>query len=436
MTSRKQNVQAAWVALNKEHKLLDQVLQQGVATLTAKQIGDHYETRFVTKIGERSELPPFLADNDLAILPLSRSNFIVGHFHAFHDLPNFDDELAKPIGGSSLVSLQMRPDSETTSILAALDTNMFDEFLGEHPAKLGIMGRMGTGNFTFKVDGYDKEISVVGSQMEIDAGIETPQSIAVIEAKSTEVGSFLVRQLYYPYRSWSQRVGALRKIRPVFLTVSNDRFRLIEYRFTDPGVYSSIEEIRHETFQLVDSLISPKTANELLLAPIAPVTQGVPYPQADRVDRIVSLLVSIEDAGGSIYKEDVATQQVFHSRQADYYMNAAKYLGYVEVLDETQQIYGLTPQGAAIVAAAPALRTHHLAERLLRDPVVREVFLAVRRAPGYRSSKPLVAAAKTKIEALVSDGAIQGVGTDSTAGRRAGTMVAWALWVSDHVKWS
>ena len=145
MTSRKQNVQAAWVALNEEHKLLDQVLQQGVATLTAKQIGDHYETRFVTKIGERSELPPFLADNDLAILPLSRSNFIVGHFHAFHDLPNFDDELAKPIGGSSLVSLQMRPDSETASILAALDTNMFDEFLGEHPAKLGIMGRMGTG---------------------------------------------------------------------------------------------------------------------------------------------------------------------------------------------------------------------------------------------------------------------------------------------------
>ncbi len=436
MTSRKQNVQAAWVALNEEHNLLEQVEQKGVATLTAKQIGDHYETRLVTKIGERSELPPFLADNDLAILPLSRSSFIVGHFHAFHDLPDFDDEVAKPIGGSSLVSLQMRPDSETASILAALDTNMFDEFLGEHPAKLGIMGRMGTGNFTFKVDGYDKEVSVVGSQMEIDAGIETPQSIAVIEAKGTEVGSFLVRQLYYPYRSWSQRVGALRQIRPVFLTVSNDRFRLIEYCFTDPGVYSSIEEVRHETYRLIDSVVSPKTANELLSTPLLPVTQGVPYPQADRVDRIVSLLVSIDDAGGSIYKEDVATQQVFHSRQADYYMNAAKYLGYVEVLDEAEQIYGLTAEGSAVVAAGPALRTHQLIERLLRDPVVREAFVVVRQAPADRNSTPLVAAAKTAIEALVNSGAIQGVGTDSTAGRRAGTMAAWARWVSDHVNWS
>ena len=189
--------QSAWVELNKEFNLLSLVERSGVAKLTAAQIRKHREPRLLTKIDEQTALPPFLAENDLAILPTSRSEFLVGHFKAFYELPDLIDQDAKPFKNSGLASLQpgVRPNSEATGILAAIDAGIFSDFIEESPTTLGVMGRMGSGNFIFNIGGYDEKIHVSGSQIEIDAGIESVSSLMLVEAKATQQKSFLVRQL-------------------------------------------------------------------------------------------------------------------------------------------------------------------------------------------------------------------------------------------------
>jgi hypothetical protein len=438
MTENSQSTknQVAWLAMNNEYGLLDQVGQRGVATLTADQIIKYRETRLLTKIDERTQLPPFLRDNDLCILPTSRNSFLVGHFEAFADLPNLTSQKPKPISDSDLLTLQLRHNTESSGILVAIDTGMIESFLHEAPAKLGIIGRMGSGSFTFKVAGYDKLIAVNSSQIEIDAGIETPKSVVIMEAKASERGSFLIRQLYYPWRTWSEKIGKKKDVRPVFLVISNDRFSLVEYQFTDLNVYSSIELVRHETFQLIASVVTPAVVDALLRHPLLPVNNNVPYPQADSFDRIISLLVSMDESDGTLYKDDVAAQQVFHKRQADYYLNAAEYLGLVEERDRKSQLYGLTVLGTSVVSAGPALRSRLLIERLLADPVIRPVFGLARQHPITPRSSEVHQEAEKVIRTLMKSGQITNLDpTKSTPERRAKTLVAWCAWIVEHVQW-
>ena len=58
------------------------------------------------------------------------------------------------------------------------------------------------GNYVF--DGAEN-IEVHNSQIEIDAGYEGLQKLALIEAKRDLSIDFLVRQLYYPFRTWKDR---------------------------------------------------------------------------------------------------------------------------------------------------------------------------------------------------------------------------------------
>jgi hypothetical protein len=425
--------QAAWLAIESDCDLLQQVEANGIARLSIADIKKHREPRLLTSLGEYSSLPPFLRDNGLSILPSSTRSFYVGRFQAFHDLPDLSNEVAQLVGRSDLATLRLRPNSEATGILAALDTGMFEDFLGETPARLGIMGRMGSGKFSFRVQGYAGDLQVESSQIEIDAGIETPSSVALVEAKATEPRSFLIRQLYYPFRTWTDKLKGEKGIRPIFLLINNDRFSLVEYRFEMANVYSSVQLVRHKTFMLSDSQVPEVQFEDALAMPPLAITKGVPFPQADSLDRIVSLLTSMYESEGEIYKEDVATQQVFHERQADYYLNAAKYLGLVEEPPGASQLFRLTPDGRSVVESDVESRSRHLAIRLLRDPVVREVFLAISVGGIDPTSNEATRSAMSAIQNRIDSGEIEGVEAASTVGRRAQTIVAWCRWLLDHI---
>jgi len=221
-------------------------------------------------------------------------------------------------------------------------------------------------------------------------------------------------------------------VRPIFLTVSNDKFRFIEYEFTEPGVYSSIREVRRCSYQLSDSKVPESSFRALMAAPIAEVTRGVPYPQADSIDRIVSLLIFISESDGSVFKEDVAAQQVFVKRQADYYINAARYLGFVKE-DPAGQTYFLTQTGIDVVESGPSRRTGILLQRITSDPVVRQILTEGPTTSAWISSSAINVGIAS-IRGLIDDGKIQGVGEQSTIERRAQTMAAWAYWSLEHIQ--
>ena len=88
---------------------------------------------------------------------------------------------------------------------------------------------------------------LINSQIEIDGGYEGDSSLNLIEAKNYISDDFLIRQLYYPYRLWSNKIG--KRVRPIFLTYSNGIFHLREYEFVTPELYNSIRLIQHKNMQ-------------------------------------------------------------------------------------------------------------------------------------------------------------------------------------------
>ncbi len=96
---------------------------------------------------------------------------------------------------------------------------------------------MSSGKFDFEVESNLEEkrytISVNCSGIEIDAGYETNNSLVLIEAKNVIADGFLVRQLYYPFRLWKDKVN--KKVRTIFMQYFNGMFSLYEYTFKNPN---------------------------------------------------------------------------------------------------------------------------------------------------------------------------------------------------------
>jgi len=420
----------SWLALNEKYRLLDQIKEHGIARLTADQIREVHEPRLLTKIEEEARLPEFLKVNKLSILPLSKYEFAIGNFLAFETLPESKSKNTISLPKSDLISLHLRPNSESSAILTAMHAGIFEKFLNESPVQLGILGKQSSGRFTFKIGGYPHPLTVDGSQIEVDAGFETPKSIALIEAKATEVKSFLIRQLYYPYRTWTNKLDGKKIVRPIFLTVSNDKFSLVEYRFRDVDNYSSIEYVRSETYVLEDGRMSETLIQSYLRDELIPIPKEINYPQADKIDRIVSLLIFIHGSDFQITKSDVAAQQVFVGRQADYYLDAARYLGFLETIEDSDR-FDLTSAGEDLVDSTIAERNKLLTHRLLQDPIVRQVYLEYRAFD--LSPKKLREMAASAIQQKIESREIAVELGTSTIDRRAQTITAWVRWIIEHV---
>lgn len=88
---------------------------------------------------------------------------------------------------------------------------------------------MSSENFSFYASLYNDDvaissfINVENSQIEIDAAFEGIRSLAFMEAKRDLSDNFLIRQLYYPFRTWQRKMGD-KPVRPVFLIYSNSIF--------------------------------------------------------------------------------------------------------------------------------------------------------------------------------------------------------------------
>jgi hypothetical protein len=105
---------------------------------------------------------------------------------------------------------------------------------------------MSTGKFKFfikdKVDNKQHQIEVDNSQCEIDAGFESENYFVLVEAKLYDVDNFLIRQLYYPYQLWSNKIRT-KQVIPVLMNYSNSSniFSFFIYKFDNLLDYNSIK---------------------------------------------------------------------------------------------------------------------------------------------------------------------------------------------------
>lgn len=343
----------SWVELFNKYSIKEEIEKNGLFHISSAQIKEYREPRLMAKWDSSEQLPKIFKNNKINILPTSRSSYVLGNFELYEKFPDVKDN--KDITYVELPYYEtISKDNITTesaAINALLLTNILEDFIEEPFSVQTFNGRMGTGNFSFSINTYGskEQINVESAQIEIDAGLENDKSVIIIEAKNVIYEDFHIRQLYYPYVLWSQRVS--KPIRLIFSVYSNKIFNLYEYVFTDLEDFSSIELNRFKRYSLENVSISMQDIEDIVEStsiefsdhydPTKIHTKDyVPFIQADRFDRIISLLENLHQ--NPMTDEEIAELMHFGGdtssgkiqyRQSGYYYNAGKYLGLFEKKD-------------------------------------------------------------------------------------------------------
>ena len=195
----------------------------------------------MTKFDHKINLPAIFQNNGLSILPITRGEYIISSFSAYESFEEPTQEVYRISIPHYLQSLVPRfLVSESIALNCANACGVMKDFLEDDYILPTVNGRMSSGQFDFDINTKHglRTVNVCNSQIEIDAAYEGASYLSLFEAKHDLADDFIVRQLYYPFRVWNQRVT--KEVKPIFLVFSNGVFNLYEYRFEEARNYNSL----------------------------------------------------------------------------------------------------------------------------------------------------------------------------------------------------
>lgn len=419
----------AWEKLFDKYRILHHVETDGYFQISAAQIKEFREPRLMAKFDHTVNLPKLFSDNGLAILPVTRGDYVISHFKAYHDFEEEDSQITKVSLPTHVQSLNGRQiPSEAIALNCAVASGIISDFMEDSDIVATVSGRMGSGSFSFDIDdaqtGASHHVNVNNSQIEIDAAYEGIESLALFEAKRELSDDFLVRQLYYPFRVWQGRVS--KPVKPIFLIYSNGIFRIYEYAFEDPNCYSSIQLVKQKMYSIEDTAISIDNVKDVLRnAHVIDDEPKIPFPQADKFERVVNLceLISVQE----LSREDVTERYAFTSRQADYYAQAVNYLGLLDKRDDGgTTLYSLNEKGRKILNLDFKTRQLAFCSCILSHRAFHSTLCR------YFDSGNMPSTAE--IVEIMKESRLYNVGSDSTFERRSQSIKGWINWILSLAK--
>lgn len=386
------------------------------------------EPRLMTKFDSDKARPEIFRTNNLSILPDTRGTYVIGQFEAYSDLQYQD---IKPQSVQIPDYIRTFDEFEVTSEAIALNvaqmTGMIDKVLQNEevdslPALATITGRLKSGSFLYSINIRDNpnnkyQFSLDNSQVEIDAGFETRDKLAVIEAKNHIPENFMVRQLYYPYRIFNN-LGTDKVVMPIYFTHSDGIYAFHIFKFMELNDYSSIKKVSQLNF-IVDAYLNISIEDVIAVANNTDIIKSddihATFPQVDNFNRILDLLNRINEP---IKSSDVTKIYEFDKRQSHYYISALIFLGFIKKISGTHT-YDVTELGHKI-QQMPNNNTRNLViiKQILRDECFNIVFKK------YMKDSQID---KKWVAKLLLD-RVTAV-DESTAGRRAGSVISWINWI-------
>ena len=233
----------SWNKLFEKYDILYKIDKHGSYLITAEQIIEFREPRLMTKFDHSINLPTVFSENKLSILPVTRGSYVISHFNTYHEFEPANSSIIKVALPSYIQSLDCSDiKSEAIALNCAVASGIIAHFTEDEELIPTVSGRMGSGKFSFDIQDIvtssNRQVSVENSQIEIDAAYEGIRYLTLFEAKRDLSKDFLVRQLYYPYRVWKDKVT--KEVKPVFLIYSNGIYRMYQYAFQNPNEYSSL----------------------------------------------------------------------------------------------------------------------------------------------------------------------------------------------------
>lgn len=416
----------AWEKLFEKHKILHNIEKHGAYEITSKQINEFREARLMTKFDHRSNLPVLFDKNNLSILPITRGSYIISTFEAYHKFEMSTGKIIKAKAPSFIQSIDFENiTSEATALNVAFLSGILADFIEEEKLLPTVNGRMSSNNFNFNISTYGSKnnltISVANSQIEIDGGYEGFDSLTLIEAKNSISNDFLVRQLYYPYRLWKDKIT--KPVNSVFLTYSNGVFSLYQYEFKDYNNYNSLLLVKQRNYTLEEEEIQLNEIISILnKVNISPEPKKIPFPQADNFRRVINICELLYE-NEYLSREEITNNYDFDIRQTNYYTDACRYLGLLEKeRDSNEGIrYRLTDKGKMIFRLKLKNRNLEFVKSILDKRVFNEVFreyLLLLEAPS-----------KNKIVKIMKESRLHNVKSEETFRRRASTVLGWINWI-------
>lgn len=419
----------AWKKLFDKYQILREIERNGQFVISANQIREFREPRLMTKFDHRVNLPEIFKECRLAILPISRGDYVISSFSAYKDFE-------APAGKMQRISIPahiqtLMPQflvSEAIALNCANACGILNDFLEEEVMVPTVSGRMRSGTFEFDIDTASgpRRVSVNNSQIEIDAAYEGRRSLALFEAKRDLSDDFLIRQLYYPYRTWQSRVT--KSVKPVFLIFSNGVFNLYQYVFDEPLNYNSLRLVRQKNYVIATEIALCDIEN--LLHAITPGEEPeISFPQADLMSRVVNLVELLYEK--PMTKQDITTFYSFDERQTNYYTDAGRYLGLVDKIDKAHSpsgeiLFQLSRRGRNIMSMAYRERQLAIATQILSHRVFYETLKLCLQCGEMPSRRTVVQ--------IMKQSNLYHVQSDVTYQRRASTVAGWINWILDMIE--
>ncbi len=416
----------AWQLLFKKYNILDEINKNGYFKITAKQINEYREARLMTKFDNSANLPELFKDNNLAILPITSNSYIIAEFQTYQKFDKIEDEEVIKINFPEYIqSLDYNNiTSEALAINCAYITQILELFLEESDLVPTISGKMGSGNFEFKINKQeDKEefinVSVQNSRIEIDGGFEGVNSLALIEAKNVISDDFMVRQLYYPYRLWKSKIN--KPVRPIYMVYSNGIFNVYEYKFENDEDYSSIKFVKSKRYSIEDTEIDITDIEDIFNNIDEFVEEPeIAFPQADSFERVINLCELLLEEPRT--KSEITENYAFDSRQTNYYTDAGRYLGLIEKdRCDGNIVFHLTELGKKILNLRYKQRQLEFVKLILGH----KAFYEYMRIYFERAESPTIL---DTID-IMKNCNLYKIGSDSTYRRRASTIRGWIDWI-------
>ncbi len=415
----------AWEKLFDKYNILSNISSNGKFVISADQIKEFREPRLMTKFDHKVNLPKIFSENKLAILPISRGDYIISSFSAYKEFETIESETQKISIPSHIQSLIPQfIVSEAIALNCANACGILADFLEDDELVSTVSGRMGSGLFGFNIDtanGLDY-VKVDNSQIEIDAAYEGINYLSLFEAKRDISEDFLVRQLYYPFRAWSSRVS--KPIKTIFLVFSNGVFHLYEYKFTTPQNYNSLELIKQKNY-VISTEITLRDIEDILRLPTLPYEPEIAFPQANSMTRIINLIELLYEK--PMTRQEITAEYAFDVRQTNYYTDAGRYLGLIDKERIDGNItFQLSAQGQRVMKMEYKQRQLFIVAKILRHKVFNEVLklhLKTGEMPDLQT-----------IVKIMKDSQLYNVDADSTYIRRSSTITGWINWILELIE--
>ena len=251
----------SWAKIFQEYNIIGHDFTRSPFFITAGQIKksvqgfektNEKEVRILCSQTKREDRPDIMVDNNLFLLPVKNGAYVIVQGEGYVDIP---DIAGSPIPHKPQIDFDITTsyvgDSEMQHIDLAFAVSIMKTFLQDTSLIATIRGRKYTPSFRFSMNNHSIDVESV--QTEVDVGYEGKDQIVLVEAKNSHTKNTIIRQMYYPFRQWSDDGNNRdnKKVRNVFFEKREKEYMLWEYQFTDQYNYNSIELVQMKKYILV-----------------------------------------------------------------------------------------------------------------------------------------------------------------------------------------